>query len=597
MHKSASRRNTLWRLFGFLKPYRAVYFASLAGLAIVLTAERMVTAYVIKLFVDSIINSQLNLLWFSVKVWLLFLLAWIPAQLLLYYSWRSAIVRAVANLRQVIFDHLQQLPLGYHEGRHSGDLLSVITNDVTTAEGAFRQDLLNLANAGLQGLSATVFMLVLNWKLALVIIASGMITLVVNAVFAAPLRRAGDEIQARLGGVSERLADLLAGFQVVRTFNLGAWILGRFDQANQELLDSSLKRVYLDAGLTAANGLGILSFFIPLAVGASMVLAGQTTFGILTAMIQLNGSIQFLVNSLGGTITRIQASLAAADRILAVLDAPPEPERYAEPAALPAGSNPAGALLQFTGVHFSYDGGQAVLQGLSFEAYPGQTIAFVGPSGGGKSTIFRLLLGCYPLRAGGIWVAGKPFHDYRLEELRQLFAYIPQDAYLYAGTILENIRYGKLNATQEQVIAAARSAYAHEFIAEFPEGYETLVGERGARLSGGQRQRIAIARALLKDAPMLLLDEATSALDSESEELVQRALGALMRGRTVLVIAHRLSTIENADRIYVIESGQVVETGSHQELLDRKGLFYRLHELQFQDEKPETAGQGRDGLS
>jgi len=593
MNKTAKRRQTLWRLFGFLKPWRSAYFASLLGLALVLTSERMFIAYVVKLFVDAITSTNMELLWYSVKIWALFLLGWIPVGLLLSYLWRSTTIRAVANLRQTIFSHLQRLPLGYHEQRHSGDLVSVMTNDVTAAEQAFQQDMLNLVNASLQGVSAAVFMLVLNWKLALLVIASGLVPLVINALFANPLRKVGEAVQERLGGMSERLADLLAGYQVVRTYNLGEWILARFSKANRELLESGLRRVRLDAALAAANGLGgTVMTLLPMGLGSYMVLTGQTTFGILVALMQLNGPIQFFVYSLGGAISRIQGSLAAADRILAVLDVAPEPERYGEAGAEPAAPSKPEALLEFANVHFGYDSGQEVLQGMSFDVREGQVAAFVGPSGGGKSTIFKLLLGCYPLRQGAVFVAGKSANTYRLSELRDLFAYIPQDAYLYSGSILDNIGYGKPGASQEEVIAAARAAYAHDFISEFPAGYETQVGERGTRLSGGQRQRIAIARALLKDAPVLLLDEATSALDSESEELVQRALRVLMRGRTVLVIAHRLSTIEHADVIYAVDGGKVVEAGTHDELLRLRGLFYHLHQLQFQ-EGGEVAADGR----
>jgi ABC-type multidrug transport system fused ATPase/permease subunit len=351
--------------------------------------------------------------------------------------------------------------------------------------------------------------------------------------------------------------------------------------------------VRLDSVLAAANGFGASMFIAPLAVGAYMVLTDQTTFGTMVAQIQLNGPIQFLVYSLGGTITRLQSSLAAADRILDVLDAPPEPARYAKAGIVPASELPEparpDALIEFNRVTFGYGEKEPeVLCEMSFVVRPSQVAAFVGPSGGGKSTIFKLLLGGYPVQQDAIYLSGQSLNTYPLHDLREQFAYIPQDAYLYSGSILDNIRYGRPGASEKEVIAAAQAAYAHEFVSEFPDGYRSLVGERGTRLSGGQRQRIAIARALLKDAPILLLDEATSALDSESEELVQQALDVLMRGRTVLVIAHRLSTVDHADVIYVVEDGKVVESGTQQELLDRQGLFYRLHELQFRDTEPEN---------
>ncbi|HEY9075073.1 MAG TPA: ABC transporter ATP-binding protein [Anaerolineaceae bacterium] len=582
-----TKRPTVFRLFGFLKPWQAVYFASLVALAAVYTSERLFIAYVVKLFIDAIMNKDLPGLWHSVQIWFIFLVFYIPASALFSYLWRSVTLRVITSLRQRVFSHLQRLPLASFEKRHSGDLLSLLTNDITTTEKAFDREMFNLVNASMQGISAAVYMMVLNWQLALIIILTGMLPLGINFAFAKPLRKVGEAVQARLGVVSERLADLLAGYQVVRTFHLGEWILERFGRANQDLKESGLRQVRIESALAAANEFGGATILIAMGIGGLMILNGQATFGILIALIQLNGPVSYLVYTLGGTVTRIQASLASADRLLAALDEAQEPERYPAPVQESTVLPEPGAMIDLHDVHFAYDDGKPVLNGLSLSVRQGQVAAIVGPSGGGKSTLFKLLLGTHPPQKGALFVNGKPLYIYRLADLRRLFAYIPQDTYLYTGSILENIRYGQTEATLEQVRAAARAAYADEFISEFPAKYDTLVGERGARLSGGQRQRIAIARALLKDAPVLLLDEATSALDSESEELVQRALGVLMRGRTVLVIAHRLSTIENADVIYVVDGGKVVESGTHAELMAKQGLFYRLHELQFKDEESE----------
>jgi ATP-binding cassette, subfamily B, bacterial len=268
------------------------------------------------------------------------------------------------------------------------------------------------------------------------------------------------------------------------------------------------------------------------------------------------------------------------------LDTAPEPEYYPATEVLPAPTlspTPPSSVLAFQDVHFSYDDDRATLQGITLDVQEGAVAAVVGPSGSGKSTLFRLLMGYYPVESGSVSLLDKPLHAYTLRELRDLFAFVPQDAYLYTGTVRENIRYGRPDASEAEITAAATAAYAHQFIQELPDGYQTLVGERGARLSGGQRQRIAIARALLKQSPFLLLDEATSALDSESETLVQQALETLMQGRTTLVIAHRLSTIENADIIYVVDDGQVVERGRHQALIGQEGLYHHLYDLQFQD--------------
>jgi len=581
------KRQTLVRLLGLLKTKRLAFFVGLFGVAITSTAERLYVAYIIKSFTDSITGQDLGYLRGTIINWFLFYLIIIGPTLLFLFTWRSAIIHITTNIRQMLFKHLQRLPIGYHELHHSGEAMSTMTNDVTDTEQAYQQDLLTLVQSSIQGLSAVIFMLVLEWRLALLIIFSGLAPLIINSLFAKPLRRVGDEIQAKLGIMSERLSDLLAGFQVIRTFNLVDWIIDRFSQANQDVLSVSMRRVQLEAFLSSGNDLAGSLFFVPFFVGSYFVLTGHTTFGILIALVQLNNQVSYFVFSLGGTISRIQSSLAAADRIFTILDSPPEPERY-DPWGVrnisPKTISDA-AYIDFKDVEFSYNN-QPVLKGVSFQLDQGQVAAIVGPSGGGKTTIFKLLMGCYPIKSGTILISGKSVSYTRLIELRNLLAYVPQDAYLYSGTIIDNIRYGKPGASDEQVIAVAKAANAHDFILTLPSGYLTLVGERGAKLSGGQRQRIAIARALLKDSPILLLDEATSALDSESEQLVQEALNILMKGRTTIAIAHRLSTIENADVIFVLDQGRVVEQGKHIDLLARGGLYHDLYEMQFKQNQP-----------
>jgi ATP-binding cassette, subfamily B, bacterial len=582
-----NRGSSLLRLLALLKPKHWKYMAGLSGRVILATTERLAIAYFAIQTVNAITAPDMPAFQRMLLVWFLFYLGYLVIAPFVLYVWRSAIYEGTANIRETVFRHLQRLPLGYHEGHHSGEALSILTNDISAAEKAYQEDLLMLFEASVMGIAAAVFMLLINWQLSLLVIASSLMPLVINALFAGPLRKVGQEVQEHLGGLSERMTDLLAGYQVIRTFNLGDWILSRFEQANDRVLGSSLRRVRIEAALEAANGFGGMFFFIPLLVGGYLVMIGQTTFGALIGVIQLNNQIGYFAYTIGGTISRIQAALAAADRILTLLDAAPEPEQYA-PAQLAAGQpspeGPAPAMLSFQSVTFGYDEQQNILNELSFAVQPGQMVAFAGPSGGGKSTIFKLLLGCYPLKHGAIHVSGRHLHDYRVSDLRELFAYVPQDSYLFSGTVMDNIRYGKPDASEAEIITAAQAAYAHDFISEFPEGYQTLVGQRGARLSGGQRQRIAIARALLKDAPILLLDEATSALDSSSEQVVQKALEVLMQGRTTLVIAHRFSTIQQADLIYVIDGGTVKEHGRHAALLEQKGIYAHLFELQFKAE-------------
>jgi ABC-type multidrug transport system fused ATPase/permease subunit len=328
---------------------------------------------------------------------------------------------------------------------------------------------------------------------------------------------------------------------------------------------------------------------------------GTVEVGTVWAIIHLYGNAGMLFSYMGHVLTSIQRALAGARRVFELLDWPVEQMEGVSPGK-PESPPPdrEGALVAIRDLSFAYEGAfegeekddqdrggdVEVLRAIHLSAGRGQVVALVGPSGGGKSTLVKLLLGFYPVREGEIVVDGRRIETYPLARLRSMMAYVPQDAYLFDGTIEENIRYGKPDATRQEVVAAAQAAQAHAFILEQPDGYDTPVGERGARLSGGQRQRIAISRALIKDAPILLLDEATSALDSESEQQVQDALQVLMRGRTTIAIAHRLSTVENADTIYVIDGGRVVEAGKHDALIGRGGLYGRLHELQFGREEP-----------
>ena len=590
-----AKRQSLWRLLALLRPKHRKYIAGLASRVLLTTTERLFIAYLLKLLTDAIVTANKPLFASTLVTWIIFYVCIAILAPFVLYLWRSAVYEGTAHIRETIFKHIQRLPLGYHELHHSGDALSILTNDASAAEKAYQEDFYTLVEVCVQGLAAAVLMFYVKWELAVVIILGGLAPLVINSLFAGPLRRVGQALQARLGMVSERMTDLLAGFQVVRTFDLGGWILARFSQANQQVLESSLSRVRLESALAVGNSIADVFAFLPMIFGAYLVMTGNTTFGVFIMLVQLSNQINNMVYQLGGVVSRVQSALAASDRILALLDSPAEPERLSSlpgadgQTAQPASAADGNSRIAFNQVSFAYNGGENILNSLSFHVPTGQFVAFAGPSGGGKSTIFKLLLGCYAAKQGVIKVSGKPLPEYKLSELRDLIAYVPQDAYLFSGSILDNIRYGKPGASQAEIEAAAKAAFAHDFVMEFPDGYQTRVGERSARLSGGQRQRIAIARALLKDAPILLLDEATSALDSESEQIVQQALEVLMKGRTTLVIAHRFSTIIQADCIYVIDEGQVVEEGRHAELIDRQGVYAGLYEMQFKASKEAEA--------
>jgi len=505
------------------------------------------------------------------------------------------IERTLSDLRVRLFHHVTALPQREFEAGHSGDLISRATNDLDQIKGIYYSQFWVLVMMPISGIVATVSIFVLDWRLGWVALLLSLARLGTNAAFAKPIRKASALVQSRAGTHTERLLDLLQSIPVVKMFRLERTVHGAYGDANAALTKAVLAKEDLDTVLDTVH---VLLYWVgtlgPLGLGLYFYARGELSLGSVSAVVALGQLAGYMFGWIGQLITGIQQSLAAADRVFELLDRATEPDCYA-PGAV-ATAPPTSSKLAFHQVSFCYpesatdgdtekDGAEVrattALQKVTLNVPAGQTVALVGPSGSGKSTLIKLLLGLYPEQAGEILIDDRPARAIPLQQLRAMMAYVPQDAYLFDGTIEENIRMGRPAASFEEVQAAAMAANAHAFIEEQPEGYQTRTGEHGAKLSGGQRQRIAIARALLKDAPILLLDEATSALDSESEQLVQDALSTLMRGRTTLAVAHRLSTIQHANTIYVMDQGRIVERGSHHELLSQSGLYARLHNLQF----------------
>jgi ABC-type multidrug transport system fused ATPase/permease subunit len=395
------------------------------------------------------------------------------------------------------------------------------------------------------------------------------------------LRQLSEAVQASLGKMTERLSDLLAGLSVARMLGCVDRFQVVYAAASSDVAAREIARARAQAAFDAAQGfvgwaqsLGLLAFSLLLFRG------GELFVGAVWAVVRVQGNASWLFQSLGQFVATVQKGVAGGKRVFEVLDEPLE-----RPGRAPAEGPPRTTQLVLDvrelGFLYSADGtDKTALRGVNFAVTQGEVVALVGPSGSGKSTLVKLLLGLYPEYTGEILVCGMDLRDCDLLHLRQRIAYVPQDAYLFDGTIAENIAMGKPDASREEIVQAASTAHAHDFILEQPDGYETKVGERGARLSGGQRQRIAIARALLRDSPILLLDEATSALDAESERLVQDAISVLMQGRTTLAVAHRLSTIEAADRILVMDGGRIIEEGTHRELLAVGKAYSALHAAQ-----------------
>jgi ABC-type multidrug transport system fused ATPase/permease subunit len=486
--------------------------------------------------------------------------------------------RTLADLRQRIANQATRLPIGYLEERHSGDLLSIVNADLNKLKNLTSNDLLRLVGDTMRAVGALVYLLSVSWSLTLVSLLLTPLMFMMLSRLTQPVAKRTEEMQSEIGRVSSIAQDGLSGLMVTRAFNLTAVMSERLRQANQNVLKKGFIIARLRAVVDGASFfVGLSPFIITFGYGGYLVINSQISFGALLAFVNLLNYVANPLTSIPSTLANISEECGAAQRTFQVLDQPAErasgavtqPRLEAEP------------LVSFENVRFQYTSGDPVIEGVSFEVRRGQTVAVVGPSGGGKSTLLKLLLGFYPLNSGRICLLGSDLAEWQLNAARQYMAFVAQDTYLFPVSIAENIACGRSGASQAEIEEAARLANIHDFIQTLPDGYQTLVGERGARLSGGQKQRISLARAILKNAPILLLDEATSALDTESEALVQEALQRFMVGRTTIVIAHRLSTIINADRVVVLDAGQIVEEGTHTELVARNGLYQELYQRQF----------------
>ncbi|MEM1328456.1 MAG: ABC transporter transmembrane domain-containing protein [Bacteroidota bacterium] len=490
--------------------------------------------------------------------------------------------KGVANVRKAVFGRLIGLPLSFFEENKSGDLISRISADIGKMYNMFSTTLAEFVRQFLTLVVAVVLLLFRSTELAYIMLMIFPAVIVAAMLFGRYVRRLSKERQEELAVSNSFLGESIQAIQAVKIFTNEFFEFGRYQESINKTVSVSLK--YARARALFALVIIVMLFgsiFFILWRGAGMVEDGTMTVGLLIEFLFYMIFIGTSVGSLGSFYTEILGALGATERIREILKE--DTEINAE-ATKPKRDLFLKGNIQYQNIQFSYPTRPdvEVLKGLDLEVQAGQKVALVGASGAGKSTIFQLLLQFYELDSGRIIVDGKNIQDYDRTNYRQNIAVVPQEVILFSGSIRENIAYGKHSATDAEIIEAAKQANAYEFISSFPEGFDTVVGERGVKLSGGQRQRIAIARAILKNPAILLLDEATSSLDAESEKVVQDALNVLMEGRTSIIIAHRLSTIRDVDVIYVLEDGQIVEQGTHTELsMKEDGAYNQLAKLQF----------------
>jgi ATP-binding cassette, subfamily B, bacterial MsbA len=486
--------------------------------------------------------------------------------------------RIVADFRTHLFAHLQTLSVSFFSRRRTGELLSRLMNDVTVIQSVVTETPIDTAKQLVTFVGGIAFLLTMNWRLCLLILVLLPLLVFVAKFFGRRLKSLSTSIQDQTAALSTLIEEVISGIRIVKSFVQTNREATRFTTQVEQTLSLTMRR----AGIMAVfiPVISLLTFSAAAAVlwyGGRQVIDGTVSPGDLFAFVLFAGILIGPFSSAARVFAQIREAQGATQRVFEILDT------HTEVSDSPTAVSLAGVSGHIRAEHvgFAYDPRQPVLTDLSFEAKPGELVAIVGPTGAGKTTAINLIHRFYDPTEGHITIDGHDLRQVTLESWYRQIALVPQETILFGGTILDNIRYGNREASEEAVKEASRAAHAHEFIMSFPDQYQTVVGEKGINVSGGQRQRIAIARAILKNPRILLLDEATSALDSESERLVQEALEQLMKGRTTFVIAHRLTTIQRADRILVLNKGRLVESGTHGELMDRKGLYHYLYTLRL----------------
>ena len=570
------------RILSYIKPYmHRLLFAMVC--TIMAAAGNLYIPWIIKDMIDEVLadknGTMLN--WIAASIIAIFIvrgLFWYGQNYLMSYVGQSVII----DIRAAVFKKLQRLSVSFYDKNKTGTIMSYVTNDVNALQSAMVENTIEMITEGFILIGSVVAMIYLDWRLTLFTVCTFPVVLWFMEFFGKKIRKTGGRIQECTADITSVLQESVASARVIKSFVREDYEVDRFDVENKANFRANMKNAQLMATLTpvvelvAAIGVTMIIWY-----GGNNVINGTITAGSLVAFLTYAVNISNPIKRLTRVIGNIQKALAAAQRVFMIIDMPEEIAESRDAKQLPEVSG----KVEFQNVSFAYNDKGNVITDLSFSVKPGEVIAIVGPSGAGKSTIANLLPRFYDVNKGDIKIDGHSVREVTLDSLREQVGIVPQETMLFNGSVYNNILYGRLDATKEEIEAAAKVANAHDFIMQLTDGYETKLGDRGVNLSGGQRQRIAIARAILKNPRILILDEATSALDTESERVVQEALDRLMVGRTSFVIAHRLSTVKNADKILVLEKGNLVESGTHDELLALDGLYAHLYKIQYRNKE------------
>lgn len=571
---------TLKDIFALSKPYRSRFYVATAAVLIG-SAIWLTVPLGLRELLDAVFESgnREMLHWLSIGLFGLFI-----AQALFNFfgnyhlEWVGE--RAVTDLRKKVYVHLHRLGFRFYADRRLGEITSRLTNDVGSIRTALTDSLPQLFTITFSLVGSVALMVVLNWRLSLVIFITVPFITIATRYFGQKIRSLSKSIQDDLADSTAVAEDALGAIRLVQAFVREKYEVQRYSDAVETLFVTARRKIVLTQLFWSGVGILFMSTLVIIFwYGGLEVLAGRLTAGDLVAFIIYALNISRSISQTSRLYTAVNTAAGASERIFELMDEIPEITD------LPGAKNIEHLRgdLHAEDIWFGYEPDRPVLKGITFTAKAGETIALVGPSGAGKTTLLNLLPRFYEPEQGTILADHTDIRNLKVKSLREQISIVPQDVHLFGTSIKENIRYGRLEATDEELVQAAKDANAHDFIIQLPEGYDALIGEKGVKLSGGQRQRLAIARAILKDPAILLLDEATSSLDSESEVQVQEALYRLMQNRTTFVIAHRLSTVQHADRILVLDNGKIAESGTHSELLQQDGLYSHLYALQFRD--------------